>query len=290
MKSNGKNFGKSKGFLVWCLAVVLSLSSAIFQRVTGPTHPLRGSYQIGDQVFRYRLRRNPVTTAPLTVRLSGPDTHQAHLIWREYPTERPWQTVNMPYSDGVFEAEIPVQPAAGKVEFHIQLLSDSHPVLRIPQTGQNVIARYKDDVPGWALIPHIIFMFAVMLASNRLGLGILFGERTRPRMIVFIFASLVIGALVFGPIVQNYAFGAYWTGWPLGTDLTDNKSAIAVLAWLIPFVFVLRKKPCRKSVFAAFLITLIVYFIPHSLLGSEYDYYKNDSVNNRPEYTRLINQ
>jgi hypothetical protein len=288
--NDGKKFRKTTGLFVWCLAIVVSLSSAIYQRTTGPTHPLKGSYQIGDQTFRYRLKRNPVTTLPLAVRLQGPDTHKAHLIWREYPTERPWKTVLMEYSDGLFEAEIPVQPAAGKVEFHIQLLSDSRPVLRIPQTGQNVIARYKDDVPGWALIPHIIFMFAVMLVSNRLGLGLLFGERTRPRLIVFTFASLVIGALVFGPIVQNYAFGAYWTGWPFGTDLTDNKSAIAVLAWLIPFVFVLRKKTCQKSVFAAFLITLIVYFVPHSLLGSEYDYYKNNSVNSRPEYKKLVNQ
>ncbi len=43
---------------------------------------------------------------------------------------------------------------------------------------------------------------------------------------------LVLGGFLLGPIVQKYAFGAFWTGWPFGEDLTDNKTAVAVLAWL----------------------------------------------------------
>lgn len=46
------------------------------------------------------------------------------------------------------------------------------------------------------------------------------------------------------------AFGPWWTGFPFGTDLTDNK-------WLVGL---------------AVLFMIAVFTIPHSVNGSEYDY------------------
>ena len=42
-----------------------------------------------------------------------------------------------------------------------------------------------------------------------------------------------IGGMILGPIVQKYAFGEYWTGFPYGGDFTDNKMLIMWLAWAI---------------------------------------------------------
>ena len=88
-----------------------------------------------------------------------------------------------------------------------------------------------------------------------------------------------IGGLVLGPIVQKYAFGAYWTGWPFGEDLTDNKTLAMWLAWVVA-VFVLgrRRDPAdrvaRWTVAAAAVVMLAVYLVPHSLRGSQLDYAK----------------
>ena len=81
---------------------------------------------------------------------------------------------------------------------------------------------------------------------------------------------LVAGGFIFGPIVQKYSFGQFWTGWPLGEDLTDNK----VLFALIPFVitwFLRNKSYSRWLAIASALIMLAVYLIPHSMNGSELD-------------------
>ncbi len=47
--------------------------------------------------------------------------------------------------------------------------------------------------------------------------------------------------MILGPIVQKYAFGELWTGIPFGWDLTDNKTLIAFLFWILA-VIMNRKK------------------------------------------------
>jgi hypothetical protein len=114
-------------------------------------------------------------------------------------------------------------------------------------------------------------MFVAMLLSTRAGLAAIFGERTF-RLALWTFVTLVVGGLILGPIVQKYAFGAYWTGWPFGTDLTDNKTAVAFLFWLVALVMAWKKPYHRTWVLAASFVLLLVYLIPHSLLGSEIDW------------------
>jgi hypothetical protein len=85
---------------------------------------------------------------------------------------------------------------------------------------------------------------------------------------------LLIGGFVLGPAVQLYAFDAWWTGFPFGTDLTDNKTLIALIVWLTAFFMYKRTTRPRVWAFAAAVVMMIIFLIPHSLLGSELDYNK----------------
>jgi hypothetical protein len=94
----------------------------------------------------------------------------------------------------------------------------------------------------------------------------------RYSLIAFIF--LILGGFWFGPVMQKYAFGAYWTGWPFGHDLTDNKMLAAIIAWGFA-LWRLRKNPnATKAVLVAVGVLIVVFLIPHSVLGSEIDYTK----------------
>jgi hypothetical protein len=88
---------------------------------------------------------------------------------------------------------------------------------------------------------------------------------------------MFVGGLALGPVVQKYAFDAYWTGWPFGQDLTDNKTAAAFLAWLAAWRYAPRSEHPVRWVVGAALITLAVFLIPHSVLGSQLDYSKMDA-------------
>jgi len=114
-------------------------------------------------------------------------------------------------------------------------------------------------------------MFAAMLTSTRAGLGALLSRREK--ILPWATLSLIlVGGLILGAFVQKQAFGAYWTGWPLGWDVTDNKTLIMFIGWLIACLLMNRVKLWRFVIPLAAVITLIVYLIPHSLRGSQLDY------------------
>ena len=89
--------------------------------------------------------------------------------------------------------------------------------------------------------------------------------------------GLTIARMIMGPIVQKFAFGAYWTGFPFGMDLTDNKTLIVLIFWIIAFVMLRKRPTARVWTILASLMTLIIFMIPHSMHGSELDYTKVDS-------------
>nr|MBC8402895.1 hypothetical protein [Candidatus Neomarinimicrobiota bacterium] len=121
-------------------------------------------------------------------------------------------------------------------------------------------------------VPHIFFMFFAMLLSNRSGLQALVRGGNLYKYALWTSGLLLVGGLILGPIVQKYAFGAYWTGWPFGHDLTDNKTIVAFIAWALA-IWKNKDRINRPGwVLTASITLFLVYMIPHSVLGSELDY------------------
>lgn len=83
--------------------------------------------------------------------------------------------------------------------------------------------------------------------------------------------------------MQKYAFGEYWTGFPYGIDLTDNKTLLAVIGWLIALVALKKSAKPRFWILFASIFMFIIYLIPHSVLGSELDYNEMDRQQNKIE-------
>jgi uncharacterized BrkB/YihY/UPF0761 family membrane protein len=84
-------------------------------------------------------------------------------------------------------------------------------------------------------------------------------------------AMMLVGGMIFGPIVQKFAFGEFWTGVPFGWDLTDNKTLIAFVAWIIAAIANYKKQRPGWIIFAS-VVTLIIFSIPHSMFGSTLNY------------------
>ena len=259
---------------LWIAAFVLTVMLAVFQRMTGPSHPLRGTETLknGESVS-FRLPRSNEGRDELRIAISAPvGVAGATLEWRRFPTDDPFQRQNMAVqADGDFETRIPPQPAAGKVEYRI-LLEDANEVISVP-ANETVIARYRASVPAYVLIPHILAMFLSMLVSSRALFEVLRPGAPRARDLVLVsMALLFVGGLVLGPLVQKFAFGAYWTGWPFGHDLTDNKTLVAFLAWLPATVLAWRRGKTRAAVVLGWVVMMGIFLIPHSARGSQLDW------------------
>ena len=265
--------------LFWILAFVITAGSAVYQRLTGPTYPLTGSVRLEAVSVSYRLDRSHGGDGDHEVSLAtGTPAITGRLEWKRHNTDDSWSAAPMAFSDGTLRGSLPHQPPAGKLDYRIILRQGNAQVV-IPETG-GVVIRFKGDVPLFVLIPHVIAMFGAMLLSTRAGLEI-FSSRPRYNTLAgWTIGFLAVGGMILGPVVQKYAFDAYWTGWPFGYDLTDNKTLIALVVWIIAAVAIPRVRNPRWWVLGAALVVLIVFLIPHSVLGSELDYRSLDMQQN----------
>ena len=222
-----------KKTIFWILAVVVSLAAMVYQRMTGPTYPKK--YEITHQGKEYSFdlpRSNNGRPGDYPVEVELPESFSAILVWRIFPTENPWDTLEM--------------------------------------SREGVVIRFRGDVPAWALIPHVLMMILTIIWSTATILFALAAMPSFKKTMGVTIIFLLIGGFVLGPIVQKYSFGQFWTGWPLGEDLTDNKVLAALIAFLVAW-FLREKSYGRWLAVAASLVMLAVYLIPHSMNGSELD-------------------
>jgi len=255
----------------WVLAVLITLASAVWQRTTGPTYPVRGTVQLGGQEIALRLQRSHSITGrqPVTVTVADASVVGA-VVWRRFPTSDPWRTEPLQRRGEVLEALLPpapepLMPMAGKLEYRVQLVRGAD---HVTFPAQPAVTRFKGDVPGWILIPHIAAMFFGMLFAMRAAFAAVGGGPTR-RWGFATTALLVFGGFVLGPLVQKFAFDAYWTGIPFGYDLTDNKTLIAGVAWILAAFRLRGGRQAKVAVVVAAIVTMVVFAIPHSLWGSQ---------------------
>ncbi len=268
--------------LLWLLAFALMVGVAAYQRRTGPTHPMSGTARVpGEAEFAWSFLRSETTGigAPVRIPDPGPDV-EATLVWRRYPTEDPFSRVEMAPVEGERVARLPTQPPAGKVEYHVELASPGIPPVRLPP-GEDVVLRYKGAVPAAILVPHVLAMFLALVVGMRTILQALRSGRGLSSLAWATVVLLALGGLLLGPLVQWYAFGTFWTGWPLGGDLTDTKTLLMFGGWLVAAFALGRTLEAgwgrRALVLAAGGVTLAVYLIPHSLRGSTLDYTRTDA-------------
>ncbi|MEW6510685.1 MAG: hypothetical protein AB1428_06955 [Bacteroidota bacterium] len=254
--------------VLWIVSLLITTGTAYYQRVTGPTYPLEGKAVVDGKPIAYRFERSQSGGEKARVCLSVPGHDvEGVLIWRLFRSGDPWTSVPMMRHGDTLSACLPPQLAAVKLEYVVRLTS-LHEDAVLP-AGPPVIIRFKGEVPLGILVAHVIAMFGAMLCSTRAGLEIFRRERRYFSLTLWTVGFLVVGGLILGPIVQRYAFGAYWTGWPVGTDLTDNKTLIALIAWAGAVVALKTVPRPGMWVTLAALILIGVFLIPHSLRGSE---------------------
>jgi len=259
-----------KKIIFWTLTSLITLFTAYYQRTTGPTYPKKFKVMIDNSEFSYSLPRsqNGYTDCQVKIPLADP-TITGKVIYRRYPTSDPFDTLSFNRESDALIAFLPKQKAAGKLEYKVELYRNGK-LMEIAE-NQAVTVRFKDNVPAYVLIPHILFIFTAMLLST---LAAFFALGNIPSYKFYVGLTLLmflLGGMIFGPFVQKFAFNEYWTGFPYGKDLTDNKALIGFLAWVIAWLGN-RKKERKYLVYLAAIIVLVISYIPHSARGSELDY------------------
>jgi hypothetical protein len=261
---------KSKIIFLWIFSFIFTITIAYYQRKTGPTHPVSGKVEIAGQTVKYKLIRTygGNEDAELKIRKVA-EGIEGLVKYKRFGTDDEWTSFSMKRDGADLKGYLPNQPPAGKLIYHIALTSGNESVLL---NDEPTVIRFKGAVPAWVLIPHIIIMFTAMMMSTRTGLEALARGKNTYRYALITLVTLFVGGLILGPVVQKYAFGAFWTGWPFGQDLTDNKTLVAFIFWAIAAWRLFRKPENRTWPVVAMVVLLLVYLIPHSMFGSSLDY------------------
>ncbi|MEA3462776.1 MAG: hypothetical protein U9R49_12895 [Bacteroidota bacterium] len=261
---------KLKKVLFWVLAVIISLAAMFYQRMTGPTYPKEYEITYQNEEYSFNLpRSNNGRPGDYPVEIELPEVFTAKLIWRLYPTNNPWDTLIMERQADTLKTSLPHQPPAGKIEYHLELMADGKQIDLHEE--ENVVIRFRGDVPAWALVPHVLMMILTVIWSMATIIFALANIPSYKKHMGVTIIFLLIGGFILGPIVQKYSFGQLWTGWPLGEDMTDNKVLFALIAYLIAW-FLRLKSYGKWLAIGAALVMIAVYLIPHSMGGSELDH------------------
>lgn len=241
----------------------------IYQRATGPTYPKK--IEVSIESVRYPITlitsHGGIEDCPLVFEIADTAV-TGDITFRKFPTKEEWTTLNMIRQGNLLTGYLPHQLPAGKLEYKIEFRKGEK-IYPLQETNATVI-RFKGDVPAAILIPHIILMFVAMFFSNLAGVMALFRHPKFRKYAIWTLVLLGIGGMILGPWVQYHAFGEAWAGIPFAWDLTDNKTLIAFLFWILA-VAMNRKMEQPGYVIVASLVILLIYSIPHSMFGSQLD-------------------
>ena len=268
-------------FAYWCIAIIITLFLSIYQRMTGPTHPKKVDIELNGESYQIKLPRSGVQhdeiitlegvpqavyhgDSPHDLRSASITGTVPMIHYRRYPTTEAYTTVDFVWKDNAWQAALPVQPVAGKLQYYITVGGKDY------LKDEPVVIRFRNDVPAYILIPHILLMFTAMLFAVYALMMVTMHKDYRKWLKITV-ATLFVGGFIFGPLVQHAAFGPWWTGFPYGTDLTDNKTLISFLFFMVALA-TLKWKYNKWLVALAVVVMIAVFTIPHSAYGSEYDY------------------
>lgn len=187
--------------------------------------------------------------------------------------------------DGRWRAVLPDLGRGTKIYYALELLRSGETVARIPEKNDSFLfIKYKGKVSAVVLTLHILFMFAsfyFMVQSLWSALGILAGRAWKAEAVRharWVLISSFIGGWPLGFILNYQAFGVVWEGFPFGYDVTDNKTQIMFVFWLVSLLLVrgsflgrgeerdmLGARGFAVALLVSFIVSFLLFIVPHSL-------------------------
>lgn len=171
-----------------------------------------------------------------------------------------------------------------KVRYRIRLVRYEGAEVRMPPGGGWYTVRCKAHADRSVLIAHIVAMFVgfffMTLACLEAMRALRSGGGKRGTMAATRWALLFtfIGGGPLGFILNRQTFGPVWEGYPFGADITDNKTMIMFLLWLVVALlawgsFIGRGEARDRigarrfawAIVACYAVSVVLFLIPHSI-------------------------
>jgi hypothetical protein len=189
----------------------------------------------------------------------------------------------------VYRATVPNQGRGTEFAYYFQLESSAGAVVAaLPSSvsgsgASNLWFRFEGEGATWLLVTHIAGMFGAFLLMVLAFMTACENLRIKPvkvrlgKQVLWSTIILFMGTFPIGIWLEYQVYGTYWTGIPLGRDITDSKALIVFVYWLFLLIMLkgsaLAAEPRRDLVkptvariltIVGVLISIGLYLIPHS--------------------------
>lgn len=227
--------------------------------------------QVGPGEPRIDLRIEPAGAAEpsLVYRIGG-----AELL----------ETVPMDRAGDVWTARLPSLERGRRIEYGFRLAGTGETAAERPLTTRLFLLKYKGEVSPTVLVLHVLCMFAsfFFIVESLIGAGaILARSETKEftlAMTRWVLLFSFLGGWPLGFALNWQRFGVMWEGYPFGYDVTDNKTQVMFLFWLVVMLLSWRSffgkrdggDPVPDRVYAwavvvSAVVSLVLFLVPHSL-------------------------
>jgi len=197
----------------------------------------------------------------------------------------PLQNSDMrPLETGKYFGTIPARSRGEKIEYYIEARTGSDIVARVPAKlrAEGFVLAVKGTPNHYVLVAHIVIIFIALfffIFAGYLSWRALRHRRTLlfiPRVAFLGTVAFFIASIPLGMAVAYQTYGTPWTGFPVGRDLTDNKSLVILIWWAVCAVLyrgsLWRKDPSHDILpmvtlpyahLAGAVLTLVLFLLPH---------------------------
>ncbi|MEE9553559.1 MAG: hypothetical protein V3W18_04605 [candidate division Zixibacteria bacterium] len=262
------------------IAIIITIVLLGVARRISTRHPTDFSRQVGDVTATHRTVTEDFGDGPvLDVALSAPDSLMAVVNYSQ-TDGGPYTVDTLTMTENGFRGELPDLEKGKKWFYYIDLYKDKKSVAKLPPFGTQFI-KFKGHVPAYILVPHIFCMFAIVffgLLTVFSALDLARGKGDIKKTVGHLHWTVIfafVGGFPLGYLVAYMAFGVGWGGIPFGWDITDNKTVLLFIFWLVTLILARRglkgeKMAISNNVYLALTVislavTIFTFMIPHSI-------------------------
>ncbi len=185
--------------------------------------------------------------------------------------------------DGIYFGRIPAHKRGSLITYYLEARAGDDLVVEVPAADRPRFEFYFKGRPDRrVLIAHVAVIFGALFFFLLAGYFAYKGLTDRranmhaPRLGLAGSVLFFIASIPLGMIIAYQTYGKPWTGFPVGSDFTDNKSLVILLYWAAATFFyrgsALRKDPSSDLMpwralpyvyLAGAIITVVLFLIPH---------------------------
>ncbi len=275
-----------------CSKIVLSFVWAVWFTLAswglGLTEDGKETEKLGEVLIEHRPVKEHIGEggALISVRIEGETSIRSTELLLFYRVgSRPFQSISLEAVEDNLQAMIPHQPRGTRVSYYLEARDPAGRRVTLPaQAGADQLYRlkFKGHARLSLLLAHIGAMFvgALLFLLGAIFPVIYLRKEVRferiSKSVAWGTLLIFIGGFPLGMAMGYAVFGEPWTGLPIGGDVTDTKTLIVFIYWLV-IVFLLKgtifqrgRDWVSREAFARLTIlgtalTALIYLIPHSI-------------------------